>query len=157
MQSSSLHRQKMRRSHNPWVLAISFLVLTHLGCPKPEPGQDQHGEVLDKAIVRFVDMEAESFAHVDCESLDAYFHSEIRTAVLEERNTLDTLASMIDNLKPSSEGYRPDARMTVRLLYNRGKEHLLCLSMAAVSLDGQEKQLDRNLIAFLKDKVGGKR
>jgi len=108
---------------------------------------------LDKAIISFVDLEIESPIHIDCDSLRSYFGSEVLTLPIDDRPFLDSLATIISNLRPSNKGFTPDVRMVVEMHYSNGGKRVLCMSDIALAFDGKEMEFEPSLLSLLESRT----
>jgi len=134
------------------MMMVSLIALSAVVCGRNDKGKPTN-ETLDKAIISFVDIEIESPIRIECDSLRSYFGSDVITRSIEDRPFLDSLASIVSNLKASENGFTPDTRMVVELIYSSGVK-VLCMSSVALQLDEKEMEFEPSLLRLLLSRTG---
>ena len=111
------------------------------------------GNIPTRAVIKYVDFEIVTPIHVDRESFDKYFSSNISVLTVEDAHFLDSLNNIIMNLKPSTQGFKPDVRMLIKLFYPDSSFKVVALSDIALEVDSSEMIFEPKLISLVKTKI----
>jgi hypothetical protein len=127
-----------------FFMLISFIVACQNNVTKVVP---------QKAIIKYVDFEIETPINVYRNTFEKYFSKEYSSLTIEDRNFLDSLNTIIANLKPSTKGFKPDVRMIIELCYPSDSVKIICLSDIAIDLDGVEMTYDPKILSLIKTRI----
>ncbi len=137
-------------------MCTAFLILIWpfaMTCSQTLNGQNT-SSVLDSVAVRFVSFDLETPIRIESKTFENYFGKRVIPFSVTDRPSLDSLAILVRDLKPSKAGFMPDVRLVAEMYYSDSTKKVLCMSDIAVEIDNTAMEFESKLFSFLEEKAG---
>jgi hypothetical protein len=131
------------------LLVLAIMVITINACR----GTVEKGMIPTRAVIKYVDFEIVTPIHINRELFEKYFSSNISVLAVDDVPFLDSLNTIILQLEPSTQGFKPDVRILIKLIYPDNSAKIVALSDIALEVDGSEMTFEPKLISLIKTKL----
>ncbi len=104
---------------------------------------------IDKIVIKKVDLDADTFARVDCENFEIQFNKLITTIEITEKSELKKFKEILNELKPTDSSVNVDTRIKVLIFQSNGSVDTLCVDRFNLLLNGILMKESETLRQFL--------
>lgn len=106
----------------------------------------------DYIIIKYVSFDIETPIRVNCDDFFAAFNQEIKTIKITQKEELNRLSHILNELKPDTSRYLPDVRVKVKI-FRSGKTETICLDRNSLLLNGKTYILSPKLNKFIEQMI----
>jgi hypothetical protein len=136
------------KSQNGIILAVTLIGLLAIGCQNTNVNN-----IPERVVMKYIYLDTLTPIDISCDSFEIYFKQDVSTLTVTGEQFLDSLASILDVLRPSPDSFMPDVRLVMQIYYPKNKTQELCMGRTALELDGVAMEFEPRLLSLLKSEV----
>jgi hypothetical protein len=137
---------------------ISIKILCFLSCGNREGNKkietnNTEKDIVTKIEVKKVDFGILTIAHVDCAKYEDWFNSDIETHIIENKDSINLLINIINNLQQDTSNYDfnndPDVRAKLLICHKNNSIDTLCMDNGRIMLNGELYIFDKRFLEIV--------
>jgi hypothetical protein len=105
-------------------------------------------DAVKSISLKFTELGRETIISIDCDKFEHYF-PESRVKTLTKSTAIDSLMLILNNMKRSDDGYKPDVRGKIIITHSNNTIDTLCVGVKVLNYKNVIYQTPQDLLRFI--------